>query len=116
MEAPDGKTLYYLKGERGIWQTPVSGGAESPVPGLEKLSTSRYFAVTRKGMYFLAAENRPWNIYFYDFSTKRMSVIGTIERTPRFRTPSLSVSTDEQWLLYAQEDQSGSDLTLLEGY
>jgi len=114
VEAPDGKTLYYLKGEHGIWHTPVSGGPESLVPGLEKVNTSRYFFVTRKGMYFLAAANRPWNIYFYNFTTRKRSVVGTIERTPRFRTPSLSVSTDERWILYAQDDEKGSDLTLLE--
>jgi Tol biopolymer transport system component len=114
VEAPDGKTLYYLKGERGVWQVPASGGMESLVPGLEKIGTSRYFAVTKRGMYFLAAENRPFNIYFYEFATRRMSLVGTIHRTPRFRTPSLSVSPDERWLIYAQEDQSGSDLTLLE--
>jgi hypothetical protein len=38
-----------------------------------------------------------------------------IERTPEFGTPSLSVSPDEQWLLYTQLDQSSEDLMMIKG-
>lgn len=112
-ESPDGKTLYYLKNSLGIWQVPVSGGTEALVLGLEHVDTSRHFYVSPTGLYFLASENPPWTVHFYRFATRQISFVATIQRTPEFRTPSLSVSPDEHWLLYTQLDQAGEDLMML---
>jgi Tol biopolymer transport system component len=112
-ESLDGKTLYYLKPQLGIWQMPVSGGAETHVPGLEHVYTGRHLAVSRTGLYFLASEDPPWTVHFYDFATRRISAVATIQRTPTFETPSLSVSPDGHWLIYSQLDQAGEDLMAL---
>jgi len=112
-ESSDGRTLYYRKNLKGLWQAPVSGGTEMQVPGLEQVDTSRHFFVSRTGIYFLASENPPWTIHFYNFATRQTSDVATIQRTPEFRTPSLSVSPDEHWLLYTQMDQAGKDLMML---
>jgi hypothetical protein len=91
----------------------VSGGTETSVPGLERVYTSRHFFVSPTGIYFLVSENPPWTIHFYHFATYQISTVATIQRTPEFRTPSLSVSPDERWLLYTQLDQAGEDLIAL---
>lgn len=111
-ESPDGRTLYFLKA-LGVWQIPASGGTESLVPGLEHVNTSRYFFISRTGIYFLASENPPWTVHFYNFAMRQISTVATIQRTPEFRTPSMSVSPDEHWLLYTQLDQAGEDLMAL---
>jgi hypothetical protein len=112
-ESPDGATLYYLKAQAGVWQVPSFGGRESSVPGLENVTTSRYFFVARSGIYFLAIEKPPWTIKYRPFSTGQISDVATIERTIEFQTPSLSVSPDERWLLYTQLDQSGEDVMMV---
>lgn len=114
-ESPDGTTLYYLKTTTGVWQVPSFGGTESLVPGLEHVSTSRYFFVARTGMYFIASERPPWTIRYRAFSNGQISDVATIERTPEYQTPSFSVSPDERWLTYTQLDQSGEDIMMLKG-
>jgi Tol biopolymer transport system component len=115
-ESPDGRTLYRLKRERGIVQRAMAGGAESAVPGLENIDTSRYVAVSGKGIYYLSGEHAPWTIRLFDFKTHSISPVATLRRAPDFGTPSLSVSPDDQWLLFSQLDQSGSGLMMLERF
>lgn len=112
-ESPDGAILYYLKTREGIWQVPSSGGAESLVPGLEHVTASRYFFVTKSGLYFLVNDSPPWTIQYRAFSGGQISTVVTMERSPEFGTPSLSVSPDERWLLYSQLDQGNEDLMML---
>jgi Tol biopolymer transport system component len=114
-ESPDGTVLYYLKGRAGVWHAPSFGGTESPAPGLENVVTSRHFFVARTGIYFLASEQPPWKIEYRAFSNGKISDVATIERTPEFQTPSLSVSPDERWLIYTQLDQSGEDIMMVKG-
>jgi hypothetical protein len=64
-------------------------------------------------MYFLASETPPWTIKYRSFSNGHISHVATFERSPAFQTPSLSVSPDEQWLLYSQLDQSGQDIMMI---
>ena len=39
-----------------------------------------------------------------------MTTIGQIDQTLVSGTPSLSVSPDERYVLYAEQDESGSDI------
>jgi Tol biopolymer transport system component len=118
-ESPDGELLYYTKGRGpdGIWQIPVAGGEERQVPELIDAAHWRYWAMQDKGIYFVApvASARP-AIKFFSFATHRVTQLGVLERDPLQGPPGLTISPDGQWLLYAQIDQSVSNLMLVENF
>lgn len=113
IESPDGKRIFFAKPGPGVWEVPVSGGTERLIPELADVVHSRYFSVSAKGIYCVARAEPPWDVNFFDFATKKISKVTTIRRTLNFGTPSLSVSPDDNWLLYAQVDQVGSEIVLL---
>jgi len=118
-ESPDGQLLYYTKGRGpgGIWQMPVAGGEERQVPELLTAGYWRYWAVQEQGIYFVApvASGRP-AIKFFSFATRRVMQLGVIERDPLQGPPGLTVSPDGRSVLYAQADQSISDIILIENF
>ena len=118
-ESPDGTQLYYTKGRGpgGIWQAPVAGGEERQVPELLGAGYWRYWAVLADGIYFVspAAAARP-ALKFYSFATRRVTQLGALERDPLQGPPGLTVSPDGRSILYAQTDQSISDIMLVENF
>ena len=118
-ESPDGTQLYYTKGRGpgGIWQAPVAGGEERQVPELLDAGYWRYWAVLDDGIYFVspAAAARP-ALKFYSFATRRVTQLGVLERDPIQGPPGLTVSPDGRSILYAQTDQSISDIMLVENF
>jgi Tol biopolymer transport system component len=118
-ESLDGKLLYYTKGRGpgGIWQAPVAGGEERQVPELLSAGSWRYWAVLDKGIYFVSpvASARP-AIKFFSFATRRVVQLGVLDQDPLQGPPGLTVSPDGRWVLYAQADQSISDIMLVENF
>ncbi len=118
-ESFDGELLYYTKGRGpgGIWQMAVAGGEERQVPELLSAGYWRYWAVLNDGVYFVApvASARP-AITFFSFATQRALQLGVLERDPLQGPPGLTVSPDSRWVLYAQVDQSVSDIMLVENF
>jgi Tol biopolymer transport system component len=118
-ESIDGELLYYTKGRGpgGVWQIPVAGGEERQLSELRDAGYWRYWAVQDDGIYFVApvASARP-AIKFFSFATHGVTPLGVLERDPLQGPPGLTISPDGRWLLYAQVDQSVSDLMLVEGF
>jgi dipeptidyl aminopeptidase/acylaminoacyl peptidase len=118
-ESPDGTLLYYTKGRGpgGIWQVPVAGGEERQLPELLDAGYWRYWAVLGDGIYFVspAPSARP-ALKFFSFATRRVTRLGVLERDPLHGPPGLTVSPDGRRILYAQTDQSISDLMLVENF
>jgi Tol biopolymer transport system component len=107
----DGKLLFYSKfNEPGLWMLPLDGGTESQV--LPSLSTPDAFAVTKKGIYFArrTADNDT-SLSFMSFSPRLIRELARIQNP---FVSDLSASPDGRSLLYAQADQTGSDLMLVE--
>jgi Tol biopolymer transport system component len=115
IESPDGRFIYYSDGEDGIWQASSDGKDAHRIPELSEVHDRRYCAVTRTGIYFLRNSKPPCKIQFYDFATGRIASVATMAKRPALGTPSLSVSPDDHWLLYAQVDTIGSDIMMLTG-
>jgi Tol biopolymer transport system component len=115
LEAAEG-TVYYASPRGGIWKIPENGGLPSVVPGLAGIHSSRYLFVNQTGIYFLKNTIPPWAIEHYSFATHRILPVVTLEKSPEFGTPSLSVSPDERWLIYSQLDQSGSEILMINGF
>jgi len=113
VESLDGKTLYFSKetGTGSIWRMPSGGGPE------EQLADSLYrvnFAVTARGIYYMT---RPGNsgtseLRFYNFATGKTTTILPIG-LPEY---GLDISPDGRYLTYAQMDDAGSVLMLVENF
>jgi len=118
-ESMDGKQLYYAKGRLapGIWQTPVTGGPETLLLDHNKAGYWRFWAVAPKGIYFATA-NEPARpvIEFFNFATRNVMTIATLDKPLSPTDPGLIVAPDGRSLLFAQMDQSGSDLMLVENF
>ena len=118
-ESADGKMLYYTKGRGpgGLWQVPVAGGEEKQVPQLVNAGYRRYWSVQDEGVYFVSpGSSARAAINFFSFARQRVIQIGVLEKDPLQGPPGLTVSPDGRWVLYAQADQSISDIMLVENF
>jgi Tol biopolymer transport system component/DNA-binding winged helix-turn-helix (wHTH) protein len=114
-ESPDGKSIYYTKGDvptpTGLWNMPVSGGEESQVlPSV----VWRAFFLVNDGIYFIAepGADRKFSIQFLNIATGKVKTVAPISNPAE----ELSVSPDGRFLLFSQVDEAGSDLMLVENF
>jgi sugar lactone lactonase YvrE len=121
LESPDGKSIYFAKfNEDGIWQVPIGGGQEVKVVDEPPKDYWGYFAVGPDGLYLLgdigtSAKHRP-GFKFLDFATRKVTVMGAMEKEPYKGAPGLSVSPDGKYLLYVQLDEARNSLMLAENF
>src|SRR5262249_31455501 len=95
-----------------LWRVPTNGGEESRV-----LESANEIVIVREGIYFApghksAASPYPISIRFLDFLTGEIRTLFEGERP----IVGLSVSPDRKQILYAQMEQEGSDLMLVENF
>jgi hypothetical protein len=114
-ESPDGRAVYYIKGDKevtSLCKVPVDGGEESQVLGS---IWAHNFAVANRGIYFIPGPDRVGRffIHFFSFATGQVKQIAGIQKQPLY---GFSVSPDERCILYTQVDQTGSDLMLVENF
>jgi Tol biopolymer transport system component len=127
----DGKFVYYYRWQDNmntgpcIRRIPTDGGNESPVVVLQlpKATDWSCWTLGERGIYFIDWEAKPRAaIKCFNFKTEKITQLGDIIKErgnpglafgPAIR---LGVSPDEQWLLYVQYDQSGSDIMLVENF
>jgi eukaryotic-like serine/threonine-protein kinase len=117
-ESPDGRTVYYLRGqgESGLWQVSTEGGEETQV--FEARVSPWNWAAVGRGIYFLTPQARTqYALEFFDFATRQTTQVATLERPSVMSFISaLTVSPDERWVLYAQRDKIDFDLMLVENF
>jgi Tol biopolymer transport system component len=116
--SPDGKYVYYLKdrvnGE--LWRARADGGDERL---LVRELRSRNFWVLPDGVYMLdpgVAQHSPINrgrARFYRFQTAKIEDLGFETEKPISHW-GISLSPDGKWLYYAQADNIGITIMLLE--
>jgi Tol biopolymer transport system component len=111
-ESIDGKTIYVQTDSYGIYRLPVSGGKAEMIQQLRHIYPSRYFDVTDK-VYVVDQENAPRAIQEFDPRNGAVLTIGFIEEQLVSGTPSLSVSADRRFVLFAQQDKSSSQVITL---
>jgi Tol biopolymer transport system component len=124
----DGKFVYYFhwgepKTGASIWRIPVDGGQETPVLTLPKRTEWNHWTLGARAIYYIDWEATPRAaIKCFSLETRKTTQLGEIVPERRLRGfgfqpgPRLGVSPDEQWLLYVQYDQSGSDIMLVENF
>ncbi|MBL8205536.1 MAG: serine/threonine-protein kinase [Blastocatellia bacterium] len=115
-ESWDGKALIYSKGYMvpGLWRYDFSTQTETLLTKVHNAGYWHSWDITQRGIYFATCET-PLRamVEFYDFVTGNISLVAKL-KTP-FPAPlyGLSVSPDEKWLCYMQQDLTG-DLLLME--
>jgi len=113
-ESSDGKYLYYGR-ENGLCRKPLAGGEEERI--VEHYGDS--FVLATNGVYFIR-KGKPGSgdsIEFFNLSVKKEITIATTPRPiPDYGGGVSSISPDGRYLLYAQVDQSGKDLMLVENF
>jgi Tol biopolymer transport system component/DNA-binding winged helix-turn-helix (wHTH) protein len=112
-ESLSGEDLYYTK-EHELWKTPVRGGDEVRVL---KSPAEIYFAPAKRGIYFLEdtqSFDNTLSLKFLDYTTHAIKTIAAIPGP--FADDEISVSPDEQWMLYGKTGRGGSELMLIENF
>ncbi len=115
-ESTDGKFLYHLKARAGpIWRMPVEGGEETRI--LDQNILWGHWRVLKNGICFLDIGATPPEIKFFDFGTRRLKRITTVDRAKGFvPAGSIAVAPDGRWMLFARIDQVDSDIMLVENF
>jgi dipeptidyl aminopeptidase/acylaminoacyl peptidase len=116
-ETADGRYLYYLKGREipGIWRVPSGGGEETSVTEHAQAGLWRSWRLAATGIYYATAASPDGpRLEFMDLATGNVREIDRTIRPPDATIPSLAVSPDGRSLLYAQYDQSGSNIMMVE--
>ena len=115
-ESPDGSWLYFTTKpgigiESPLMKMPSAGGPETQVlPAV----IYRGFAPVRKGVYFIYREGvKSASIRFLNEATGEVRKLLSLTK-PLWNI--LSISPDEQFVLWSQDDHSGSDLMLIENF
>jgi hypothetical protein len=121
LEARNGRSIYYTKFDAGgIWEVPVEGGQEVKVVDEPPRNYWGYFAVGPDGLYFGGATGTPpkhhAGLKFFDFATRKVTVLGDMEKSPFEGAPGLSVSPDGKYLLYVQLDEVRNSLMMAETF
>jgi eukaryotic-like serine/threonine-protein kinase len=119
-ESMDGRFLYYTKVSEvgpGLWRVPTEGGSEVCV--LERVRFG-YWKVASDGIYYLDFDTAPLigpALQFFEFSTGRVSAIGTLEKSVHWaNNPGFDVSPDEGSLLYTSLESTEADLMLIDHF
>lgn len=129
LESPDGRYLYFAKGPNtsNLWKVPVAGGQEGQeemvLQDLPFAGFRGYWDVADAGIYFAQRKTRSLTA-FSPFSGWILKLLrfdtGKVEEVMDLAVPTccsaLDISPDGKWFVYAQSDQIGSDLMLVEDF
>jgi Tol biopolymer transport system component/DNA-binding winged helix-turn-helix (wHTH) protein len=116
-ESPDGRFLYYAKGENapGLWRIPIAGGEEIELISSLEAGYWGYWAAVENGIYYLDTTTKP-GIVFFDVTTHRISRLFDLENRPARDDPGLAVAPDKKTILYTQLDALSTEVILLENF
>ena len=118
IESADGKYVYF-RSRRGIWRIPTAGGEEEEafVPEHDMWGPTN-MQPTKKGVYYTEFERsaRATVVSFYDFATKKSSIVFRMKNAELGNGAGYSVSPDGKSILYARVDQSQTNLMLVENF
>ena len=115
LESPDGRILFYARGD-AVFAKALTGGSERQIlPAVR--SRGAAFMPVEGGVYFLgpAPDGRAWAIQFLDLKTNASRELTKIEGTDWTQGP-LSVSPDGKAILYVKSVITGSVIEIIENF
>jgi Tol biopolymer transport system component len=119
VESADGKYLFF-RSHRGIRRLPTAGGDDEEAFNPEHVPWwgPASMQPTRKGVYYTEFEQSSSSLVvsFYDYSTKKSSIVFRLRNTGWRSSGSYSVSPDGKSILYARVDQSQTNLMLVDNF
>ena len=115
LESLDGKMLYYAKNawaDPEIWQIPVQGGPETPLP-LVRPGTWASWQVVDGGILFVGpALGHQAVLSFYDVNHQRSSILAVLDRVPFW----LGATTDGRTVAFDQPGQEQPQTMMVENF
>ncbi len=121
VESPDGQYVYFARGTNmsGMWRVPAAGGEEEAVVERLRPGYWSYWSFGRDGIFYLDREDvegggARYPLRFFQLPGKKDTVVTYLSRRP-FNS-GLSVAPDGKTFLYAQVDQSETDIMLIDGF
>ena len=116
VESPDGRFLYFAKGQtaRGLWRIPINGGEEVEIIRSLEAGHWGYWAVAEDGIYFLDTAGKP-GISFFRFKSGRATRLFDLENRPATQAPGLAVSA-KGTVLYTQLDSLSRDIMMVDNF
>ena len=117
----DGKYVYYAKGRNlaGLWRVPVGGGEEVKILDAPPPTGWAYFHTMEKGIYYADIIDRKAGkagIFFYDFETRRSTLVKAFDHFGSEGAPGLSISPDGRYALYTTLAPTTVDMMLVENF
>ncbi len=113
-----GDFIYYLKGykTKEIWRVPLNGGLEEPVLQRVDGLVLRSWTVVKKGIYFIRENETSPELDFYNFNTKKITLIKEVPLASTYMLSTIAVDPKEQYLLYSKNEPVKSDIIMVENF
>jgi len=116
-ESADGKRVFYVvRGERSeLWSVSVNGGDERHESGMPPLPYDVLWTPVQDGIYFIDGVPSHFFVNYFDFASRRAKRIQDI-RNMSFICCGITVSRDNNTLLFSGIDKLESDIVLVENF
>ncbi len=114
----DGKYLYYSgpKDRKPIHRLDLATGEDVELPQLGDAGARRYWALAKKGIFFVnTLDNAHW-VQYLDFASRKITRVQKIGEIIRYGPGGLCVSPDGRTVLWVQTDQDDQDIMLVRNF
>ena len=116
VESPDGHTLYFVRNQK-LWRANDDGSTPHEVNGMPRLKPlGDKWVASGDGIYFLADRNGITELCFFDLTKSTVRRLLELDKTTPYWMGEMALSSDGTWLLYAQLDDSSSNIMMLEDW
>jgi Tol biopolymer transport system component len=115
-ESQDGKWLYYSRfwtqGKEGLFKIPVEGGEEQLV--INKPVYRDAWVLRKNGIYYKNLNGEKSELLLFEFANGKTKKIADFNN--KTTDVYFDISPKEDWILYAQREETESDIMLIENF
>jgi len=112
VESTDGKRLFFIDSDsHELWISNPDGSNASRC-GNVRPNPDADWAQSSNEIYFTNQNDSFADLFAYDFENRRLRAVGRLPQTLSPGTPSLAISPDGEWILYAAIEHTKSDIKL----